>query len=65
MTALGNKLKGYMRKELNDNNLIIVSNRGPYMHTKQENNIECSVPAGGLVTDLDPVLKACGELWFD
>lgn len=58
------RLKEFVRQEINDKNLIIVSNREPYMHIKHGSNIECIVPAGGLVTALDPVLKACGGVWI-
>ena len=58
------RLKEYIRQEINDKNLIVVSNREPYMHIKHGSNIECIVPAGGLVTALDPVLKACGGVWI-
>lgn len=58
------RLKEHVRKEVLDKNLIVVSNREPYMHTKQGGNIECIVPAGGLVTALDPILKACGGVWI-
>ncbi len=58
------RLKEFVRQEVSDKNLIIVSNREPYMHSKQGNNIECIIPAGGLVTALDPILKACGGVWI-
>jgi trehalose-6-phosphate synthase len=34
------------------------------MHVKQKRKIECIVPASGLVTALEPVLRACGGLWL-
>ncbi|MFL6652362.1 MAG: trehalose-6-phosphate synthase [Sulfurifustaceae bacterium] len=43
--------------------LIVVSNREPYMHQLRDGRPHMIVPAGGLVTALDPVLKACGGLW--
>lgn len=58
------RLKEHVRQEISDKNLIVVSNREPYMHTKQGSNIECIIPAGGLVTALDPILKACGGVWI-
>jgi trehalose-6-phosphate synthase len=58
------KLKEHVRKEISDKNLIVVSNREPYLHIKQGNNVECIIPAGGLVTALDPILKACGGIWI-
>ena len=51
------RLKEFIRHEINDKNLIVVSNREPYLHSRQGNNIECIIPAGGLVTALDPVFK--------
>ncbi|MFA5804910.1 MAG: trehalose-6-phosphate synthase, partial [Melioribacteraceae bacterium] len=58
------RLKEHVRQEISDKNLIVVSNREPYMHTKQGSNIECVIPVGGLVTALDPILKACGGVWI-
>jgi trehalose 6-phosphate synthase len=43
--------------------LIVVSNREPYMHQLREGKPHMIVPAGGLVTALDPVLQACGGVW--
>lgn len=57
------RLKEYIKNELGKKSLFIVSNREPYMHVRKGSQIECIVPAGGLVTALDPVLKACGGLW--
>jgi trehalose 6-phosphate synthase len=43
--------------------LVIVSNREPYMHQLRNGKTHLIMPAGGLVTALDPVLQACGGLW--
>lgn len=43
--------------------LVVVSNREPYMHQLRDGKPQMIVPAGGLVTALDPVLQACGGLW--
>ena len=58
------RLKEYIRLELGKKNLYVVSNREPYMHVKQGRQIECIIPAGGLVTALDPVLRICGGVWI-
>lgn len=58
------RLKEHVKRELGGKNLIVVSNREPYMHVKQGNTVECIVPAGGLVTALDPILRACGGTWL-
>ena len=57
------RLKKYVRIELGEKNLYVVSNREPYMHMKQGRQTECIIPAGGLVTALDPVLRICGGVW--
>jgi len=44
--------------------LIVVSNREPYMHQWRDGKPRMIVPAGGLVTALDPVLQACGGVWI-
>jgi trehalose-6-phosphate synthase len=43
--------------------LVVVSNREPYMHIQEGREIRCIVPASGLVTAMEPILKACGGLW--
>ncbi len=57
-------LKEHMRVELGGNKLFLVSNREPYIHTREGQNIKCIVPAGGLVTALDPVMRACDGVWM-
>jgi alpha,alpha-trehalose-phosphate synthase [UDP-forming] len=61
-----NKLRDYVRARLGANSLVVVSNREPYMHIYNESTgkSECLRPAGGVVTALDPVLKACGGTWI-
>ena len=44
--------------------LVVVSNREPYMHQVRDGKVQMIVPAGGLVTALDPVLQACGGVWI-
>jgi alpha,alpha-trehalose-phosphate synthase [UDP-forming] len=43
--------------------LVVASNREPYMHQLRDGKPNVIVPAGGLVTALDPILQACGGLW--
>ena len=59
-----NRLKEYMRAELGGKKLFLISNREPYMHVKDGRNIKCVVPAGGLVTALDPVMRICDGMWI-
>jgi trehalose-6-phosphate synthase len=57
-------LKAYMQAELAGKKLFLISNREPYVHVKEGNTIQCIVPAGGLVTALDPVMRACDGVWI-
>jgi alpha,alpha-trehalose-phosphate synthase [UDP-forming] len=58
------RLKEQVRTLLQERSLFVISNREPYMHEKKGKKIECLVPASGLVTALEPVLKACGGTWI-
>ena len=59
-----NSLKEYMRVELEGKKLFLISNREPYMHVKEGRVTKCIVPAGGLVTALDPVMRICDGTWI-
>lgn len=43
--------------------IFVVSNREPYMHVRQGREIVCVVPPSGLVTAIEPVLRACDGVW--
>ncbi|MGZ8473621.1 MAG: alpha,alpha-trehalose-phosphate synthase (UDP-forming) [Candidatus Deferrimicrobiaceae bacterium] len=58
------RLKEQMSAELDGKKLVLVSNREPYIHEKDGPGIRCVVPAGGLVTALDPVMRVCDGLWI-
>ncbi|MGB8194972.1 MAG: trehalose-6-phosphate synthase [Chitinophagaceae bacterium] len=58
------RLNEEMKKVLQDKKLVVVSNREPYMHIKAGREIKCIMPASGMVTALEPILKACGGLWI-
>jgi len=57
------RLRIAMQGKLNGSRLFAVSNREPYEHVRQGNAVVCSVPPSGLVTALEPVLRACGGVW--
>ena len=58
------RLKEVVRSLLQERPLFVISNREPYLHEKKGKKVECIVPASGLVTALEPVLKACGGTWI-
>ncbi|MBI3563574.1 MAG: hypothetical protein HY079_00085, partial [Elusimicrobia bacterium] len=57
------RLKEHVRTKLDGQPLVVVSNREPYMHRYNGREVEVIVPAGGVVTALDPLMKACGGVW--
>jgi trehalose 6-phosphate synthase len=57
------RLRISMRSKLNGRRLFAVSNREPYEHTYQAGSIAWRVPPSGLVTALEPVLRACDGTW--
>jgi trehalose 6-phosphate synthase len=58
------RLNEEMKQLLQDKKLVVVSNREPYMHIRSGREIQCIMPASGMVTALEPILKACGGLWI-
>jgi trehalose 6-phosphate synthase len=60
------RLKDLVRAKLGENAFIVVSNREPYMHVLNEQTglTQCIRPAGGVVTAIDPILRACGGTWI-
>ena len=57
-------LRDAIRERLGDELFVVVSNREPYIHRLEGEEIVCQVPAGGLTVALDPVMRACGGLWL-
>jgi len=60
------KLRDVVRSKLGENALFVVSNREPYMHVMNEYTGEarCVRPASGVVTAIDPIMRACGGTWI-
>ncbi len=58
------RLAVHVRSKLGNSRLVAVSNREPYFHARRGRNLEVVVPASGLVTALEPVLKACDGTWI-
>jgi trehalose 6-phosphate synthase len=44
--------------------VIVVSNRQPYIHNASGNGIVVQRPASGLVSALEPIMRACGGTWI-
>ncbi|MGE4169440.1 MAG: trehalose-6-phosphate synthase [Candidatus Margulisiibacteriota bacterium] len=57
-------LKEILHSEFAGDEILIVSNREPYIHTWEEGEIAVKLPASGLVTALEPVMRACSGTWI-
>ncbi len=57
------RLAVHVQTRLEDGRLFVVSNREPYIHSRKGRTVEVSEPASGLVTAIEPVLRACGGTW--
>ncbi|HEY4973628.1 MAG TPA: trehalose-6-phosphate synthase, partial [Steroidobacteraceae bacterium] len=53
-----------VRDQLHAPQIIVVSNREPYAHEfNDKGGIDVQVPASGMVTALEPVMRACSGTW--
>ncbi|MCG3177261.1 MAG: hypothetical protein MOGMAGMI_02229 [Candidatus Omnitrophica bacterium] len=57
------RLKEFVRIRLAGRPIFVISNREPYVHSRKGKGIEWIKPASGLVTAIEPILKACGGTW--
>src|SRR6267154_1171668 len=57
-------LRQILRRELRGKEVIVVSNREPYIHVRRGDEIEVWRPASGLVTALEPIMRACSGTWI-
>jgi trehalose 6-phosphate synthase len=57
------RLAVHIRNKAGSSRIFVVSNREPYVHVRQGRQTECIVPPSGLVTALEPVLRACDGVW--
>lgn len=57
-------LKEILNRELAGDEIIVVSNREPYLHVRKGQTIEVQYPASGLVTAIEPIMRACSGTWI-
>jgi trehalose 6-phosphate synthase len=57
-------LRSILHDHLAGDEVLIVSNREPYIHNWKDQTIEVQVPASGVVTALEPVMRACSGVWI-
>jgi trehalose 6-phosphate synthase len=57
-------LRGILHGELRGQEVIVVSNREPYIHVREDGELAVWRPASGLVTALEPIMRACSGTWI-
>jgi alpha,alpha-trehalose-phosphate synthase [UDP-forming] len=58
------RLAVHVRKRLENGRLFVVSNREPYVHMRHGQSVEVMVPPSGVVTAIEPILRACDGTWI-
>lgn len=59
----GERLRVNLQNRLGGS-LFVVSNREPCIHVQRGKGVEIQTPASGLVTALEPILRACNGTWI-
>ncbi|HEY7192412.1 MAG TPA: trehalose-6-phosphate synthase [Gemmatimonadales bacterium] len=57
-------LREILHRELRGQEVIVVSNREPYIHVRRGAGIDVWRPASGLVAALEPIMRACSGTWI-
>ncbi len=58
------RLKATLQRHLHGEKVVIVANREPYVHERApDGGVRILHPASGLVTALEPVMRACSGVW--
>lgn len=57
-------LRKILAEDLPETQVIVVSNREPYIHNVNDDGVELLVPASGLVSALEPITRACAGTWI-
>ncbi|MEW6054975.1 MAG: trehalose-6-phosphate synthase [Bdellovibrionota bacterium] len=58
------RLRTEVQKLFGDSQICVIANREPYVHNKKGSKIEVLFPASGLVTAVEPIVRACSGLWI-
>ena len=59
------RLRNTLRRHLHGERIVILANREPYIHVHgPDKTIVVQHPASGLVTALEPVMRACSGVWI-
>ncbi|HZY19359.1 MAG TPA: trehalose-6-phosphate synthase [Ramlibacter sp.] len=59
------RLQSLLKTQLRGDQVIVVSNREPYIHDRRpDGSVAVRRPASGLVTAVEPVMRACSGTWI-
>ena len=59
-----NTLRTIMEAELPGVEVLVVANREPYIHNFGNDGVELQTPASGLVSAVEPIMRACRGTWI-
>ena len=57
------RLRATLRQHLQGERIVVLANREPYIHENIDGAVQVLHPASGLVTALEPVMRACSGVW--
>ncbi|HEY8923120.1 MAG TPA: trehalose-6-phosphate synthase [Polyangia bacterium] len=57
------RLRATLKQHLQGERVIVLANREPYIHQKIDGQVQVLHPASGLVTALEPIMRACSGVW--
>jgi len=57
-------LRSLLRIQLRGEQVIVLSNREPWIHDRENGKITVHQPASGLVTAIEPIVAACNGTWI-
>jgi len=57
-------LRRLLNEQFSGDEVLLVSNREPYIHVRGARGTQVQRPASGLVTALEPVMRACSGTWI-
>jgi trehalose 6-phosphate synthase len=58
------RLQSLLRTQLSGDQVLVLSNREPYIHERVRDGVVVRRPASGLVTAVEPVMRACSGTWI-
>ena len=57
------RLRSTLKQHLQGERVVVLANREPYIHEKSDDGVRVLHPASGLVTALEPIMRACSGVW--